>query len=202
MEFAEYSLEDFTKKLASKSPTPGGGSVAGLCGALSAALNNMVVNLTKENNFDDSGKKLSNLEKEALQLIDDDAESFDQVMNAFKLPKDTEVEKEKRSQAIQKALVGAAEAPLEIMELGLKLLKLGLKISEEGNVNAVSDAGVGALLALSAVKGGRYNVLINAESLKDEAKAEELENKANQIAAEAEELAAEIEKMTEKRIKA
>lgn len=88
------------------------------------------------------------------------------------------------------------------MKLGLEILKLGTKISEKGNVNAVSDAGVGALLALTAVKGGYYNVLINAESLKDESAAEKLESKADQIVQEAEKLAAEINEMTEKRIRA
>lgn len=198
MKFAEYSLKEFTDELASKSPTPGGGSVAGLCSALSAALNNMVVNLTKENNF---GDKLSELTSESLELIDEDAESFNQVMSAFKMSKDTEAEKEKRSQEIQTALVGAAESPLQIMKVGLEILKLGTQIIEEGNVNAVSDAGVGALLALSAVKGGRYNVLINAESLKDESAAENLKSEADQIVKEAEELAAEINEMTEKRIR-
>lgn len=202
MKFAEYSLKKFTEKLASKSPTPGGGSVAGLCGALGAALNNMVVNLTEENEFENSSKKLSNLKTEALHLIDHDAESFNQVMTAFKLPKKTEEEIELRSQEIQKALEGATETPLQTMEMGLEILKLGVKISEEGNVNAVSDVGVGALMALSAVKGGRYNVLINVKSLKDEVKAEKLKNKADQIAAEAEKLAAEIEENTENRIMA
>ncbi|ADO76247.1 cyclodeaminase/cyclohydrolase family protein [Halanaerobium praevalens] len=202
MKFAESSLKEFTDKLASKSPTPGGGSVAGLCSALSAALNSMVVNLTKENSFGQSGAQLSKLKTESLDLMDEDAESFKQVMSAFKLPKNTEAEKEKRTKAIQTALVGAAESPLKIMKLGLEILKLGTKISEKGNVNAVSDAGVGALLALTAVKGGYYNVLINAESLKDESAAEKLESKADQIVQEAEKLAAEINEMTEKRIRA
>ncbi|MGM0547767.1 MAG: cyclodeaminase/cyclohydrolase family protein [Bacillota bacterium] len=202
MKFAESSLKEFTDKLASKSPTPGGGSVAGLCSALSAALNSMVVNLTKENSFGQSGAQLSKLKTESLDLMDEDAESFKQVMSAFKLPKNTEAEKEKRTKAIQTALVGAAESPLKIMEVGLEILKLGTKISEKGNVNAVSDAGVGALLALTAVKGGYYNVLINAESLKDKSAAEKLESKADQIVKEAEKLAAEINEMTEKRIRA
>lgn len=95
MKFAESSLKEFTDKLASKSPTPGGGSVAGLCSALSAALNSMVVNLTKENSFGQSGAQLSKLKTESLDLMDEDAESFKQVMSAFKLPKNTEAEKEK-----------------------------------------------------------------------------------------------------------
>lgn len=201
MKFAEYSLKEFTDELASNSPTPGGGSVAGLCSALSAALNSMVVNLTKADNFVASKSHLAELRTESLELIDEDAESFEQVMNAFKLPKNTEKETEKRVQAIQTALVGAAESPLKIMKVGLEILKLGPQISQEGNINAVSDAGVGALLALSAVKGGRYNVLINAESLKDEAAAEKLKNQANEIVKEAEELAAKINVITENRIK-
>lgn len=202
MRFAEDSLEEFTNKLASKEATPGGGSTAGLCSALSAALNSMVVNLTKENDFLASQSHLAELRVESLELMDEDAESFKQVMSAFKLPKNTEAEKEKRTQAIQTALVGAAESPLKIMKAALEILKLGTTISEKGNVNAVSDAGVGALLALTAVKGGYYNVLINAESLKDEAAAQKLENEADQIVKEAETLAAKINKMTEKRIRA
>lgn len=202
MEFAEYSLKEFTEKLASKSPTPGGGSAAGLSAALAAALNKMVITLSSKEDFGDSEQRLTALQKKALQLIDDDAESFDQVMQAFKLSKDTEAEKEKRSQAIQKALVGAAQTPLETMELALELLKFGVKISEKGNVNAVSDAGVSALMALSAVKGGYYNVLINAESFKEQEAAEKLKTKAEKIVKKAEKLAAEIAENTENRIKA
>lgn len=200
MSFADYSIDEFTAELASDAATPGGGSVAGLCGSLSASLIAMVIRLTKEADFAEDTAQLAELQTEALELIDEDSESFDQVMAAFKLPKETEEEKEKRSRAIQEAMKEAAVTPLKTMKLGLKLLKIAVKVVKEGNVNAVSDAGVAGLLALDAVKGGRYNVLINAESLTDKAEAEELKNESEEILEEAEELAAEIEEVTEERI--
>ncbi|ADL13441.1 cyclodeaminase/cyclohydrolase family protein [Acetohalobium arabaticum] len=200
MSFADYSIDEFTAELASDAATPGGGSVAGLCGSLSASLIAMVIRLTKENDLDHDTAELEELQIEALELIDEDSESFDQVMAAFKLPKETEEEQEKRSRAIQEAMKEAAITPLETMKLGLELLKIAVKVVREGNANAVSDAGVAGLLALDAVKGGRYNVLINAESLTDEADAGELKDKSEEILAEAEELAAEIERIAEERI--
>ncbi|MBM7624997.1 cyclodeaminase/cyclohydrolase family protein [Sporohalobacter salinus] len=200
MSFSDYSINEFMTELASDSATPGGGSVAGLCGSLSASLVAMVIRLTKDADLTENAAKLEELQAEALELIDEDSESFDQVMKAFKLPKDTEEEKKERSKAIQKALKGAAITPLKTMELGLKLLKIASKVVKEGNENAVSDVGVAGLLALDAVKSGRYNVLINAESLTDEVSANELKEKSQQILEESEELAAKIEDVVEDRI--
>jgi formiminotetrahydrofolate cyclodeaminase len=200
MSFSDYTIDEFIEELASKSSTPGGGSVAGLCGALSASLSSMVIKLTKEAELDEYLADLEELQMEALELIDEDSESFDQVMLAFKLPKETEEEKEERQIQIQKALKGASLVPLRTMRLGLKLLKITKEVAKEGNPNAASDAGVAGLTALSAIKGGNYNVLINVGSLKNEKFAKELNDEASEIIAEAEELAQEIERITENSI--
>lgn len=199
--FAEYTLNKFNSKLASDAPTPGGGSVAGLSASLSAALIEMVINLTDDNSLKEYGDQLSQKRKEALKLIEEDAESFNKVMAAFKLPKNTEEEKKKRSKAIQKGLYGASLTPLDTMELGLKLLEIARKVIKKGNPNAISDIGVAGLMGISAIKSAYLNVLINTQSLKDKDKAEKLESRAQEIIKKSEKLASEIEEITEDKIK-
>ncbi|SKA09942.1 cyclodeaminase/cyclohydrolase family protein [Selenihalanaerobacter shriftii] len=195
MDFAKYTVDEFSKKLASDSPTPGGGSIAGLNGALSASLASMVVALTKDDSLDEYAEELKELRTKGLNLIDEDAVSFDKVMDAFKMSKDTKEEKQERNDAIQEALKNASFVPLETMKLGLRLLKITRKVVERGNKNAISDAGVAALTAMVAIKGGSYNVLINAESLKDKETAQELKLDVNNIIEAAEQLEAKIEEI-------
>jgi formiminotetrahydrofolate cyclodeaminase len=195
MEFADYSLDDFSTKLASDSPTPGGGSIAALSGALSASLSAMVVVLTKDGSLDKYTTELEELQTKGLNLIDEDAASFDKVIDAFKMSKQTEEKKAERKKAIQAALKDASLTPLETMKLGLKLLKIARKVVEKGNENAVSDAGVAGLTAMVAIKGGSYNVLINAQSLSDERAANELKSEVTKIIKEGEELVTEIEEI-------
>ncbi|SJZ69039.1 cyclodeaminase/cyclohydrolase family protein [Selenihalanaerobacter shriftii] len=200
MSFSDYTLEEFVNELGSKSSTPGGGSTAGLGGALASSLALMVIKLTKDSDLDKYTADLNDMKSEALELIDEDSESFDKVMSAFKLPKETEEEKEERSKEIQKALKGASITPLNTMKLGLKVLEIAKEVAKEGNPNAASDVGVAGLMALSTVKGGSYNVLINAQSLKDEKVSKELKDEANDIIAKAEKLANEIEEITASKI--
>ena len=169
-------LTDFLGELASDSPTPGGGSVAALCGALGAALNSMVANLTIGKKKyagveEDMKKSLSGAETlriELTQMIDEDAAAFDKVMVALRMPKGTEEEKAARTETLQQALVDAATVPLAVMEMCLGVIKLAGPVAERGNVNAVSDAGVAALVARAGVHAAGLNVLINLGGIRAE----------------------------------
>jgi len=170
------SLESFLDKVASKSPTPGGGSVSALSGALSSALSSMVCNLTvgKKGYEDVQGdvklalKRGKSLRKELMKLVEEDAKAYEEVIKVFQLPSDTIEGKERRNQAIEGALKRAAQVPLEIMRYSLEALKLSRTVAMKGNKKAISDAGVAALLAFSALKGASLNVRINLASIKDE----------------------------------
>ena len=200
-EFANYSLKEFNQELASDAPTPGGGSVAGLSAALSAALVEMVINLTDDNSLDQYSNELEAKREEALELINKDAVSFNKVMSAFKMPKNTDGEKKKRKEAIQKALYGASLTPLDTMKLGLKLLEIARKVIEKGNPNAISDIGVAGFMGIAAIKSANLNVLINTQSLKDPEKVSSLESESQEIIDTAEKLVKEIEEITEETIK-
>jgi formiminotetrahydrofolate cyclodeaminase len=198
--FAKQSLKKFNQNLASDAPTPGGGSVAGLSASLSAALIEMVVNLTDDNSLDNYSSKLQQKREEALELISKDARSFNKVMSAFKMSKDTKEDKIKRKKAIQEGLYGASLTPLDTMKLGLKLLEIARKVVEKGNPHAISDIGVAGLMAMTAIKSANLNVLINTQSLKDKEKADTLENDATTIIDKAQKLVNEIEEITKHKI--
>jgi len=173
---ASLSVNGFLSELASSSPAPGGGSVAALVGSLGTALSSMVCNLTigKEKYKDvqdeikDVLKKSENLRKRLTGLIDKDTEAFNDVMKAFKMPKDTEKQKEKRKQAIQEGYKTAASVPLETARTCEKILDVALVIAEKGNQNSITDAVVSALMANAGVKAAVLNVKINLGSIKDE----------------------------------
>jgi len=163
------NVNEFLGELASNSPTPGGGSVAALAGALGAALASMVCNLTiGKKKYADVEDQMSHVleETEALRLelaqfIDEDALAFDRVMEAMRLPKETDEEKATRKARIQDALVEAASVPLAVMGRCVAVIRLARLAAESGNVNAVSDAGVAALLGRAGAHAARLNVLIN-----------------------------------------
>jgi formiminotetrahydrofolate cyclodeaminase len=171
------TLTDFLSDLASDSPTPGGGSVAALAGALAAALTSMVSNLTigRKKYADVEGDvkavltKTEGLRLELTELMGEDAAAFDKVMAAMKLPKDTEDEKARRTEALEAALVDAAMVPLAVMEKCVDVIGLAREAAEKGNRNAVSDAGVAALMARAGAHAARLNVLINLGWIKSEA---------------------------------
>jgi len=173
---ASLSVKGLLSELASSSPAPGGGSVAALAGALGTALSSMVCNLTigKEKYKDvqdeikDVLKKSENLRKRLTGLIDKDTEAFNDVMKAFKMPKDTEKQKEKRKQAIQEGYKTAASVPLETARTCEKILDVALVVAEKGNQNSITDAVVSALMANAGVKAAVLNVKINLGSIKDE----------------------------------
>jgi len=174
---ASMKINDFLSELASSSPAPGGGSVAALAGSLGAALSSMVCNLTvgKEKYADvqdeikETLKKSEQLRKDLTKLIDEDTEAFNGVMMAFKMSKDTEEQKKKRSKAIQEGYKTAASVPLETANTCEKILDVALVIAEKGNLNSITDAAVSALMAQAGVESAILNVKINLGSIKDEA---------------------------------
>ena len=169
------SVESFSEELASSTPTPGGGSVAALMGAMGAALVSMVANLTigkkKYANVEDEVSKLLE-ESESLRhklenAIQKDVAAFNSVMSVYALPKTSDEEKKYRNQKMQISLKEAIEAPLECAYLAMSVLPLSKKIAEIGNVNIISDAGVAALAARAALRSSALNVYVNASSLDD-----------------------------------
>jgi len=167
--------DEFFNEVASSSPAPGGGSVASAAGALGAALTSMVSRLTvSKKKYKEVHDEISailgrseELRKELMDLIVKDKEAFDRVMAAFKLPKDTEEEVKARANQIEDANKGAALVPLKVAEKSLEVLSLVKVVAEKGNVNSISDAGVGALMAKAAMDGAILNVRINISGLQD-----------------------------------
>jgi len=165
----------FLDEVASSSPAPGGGSVAALSGALGAALSSMVCNLTREkqgyetvqNEIREILEKSEELRKDLTDLIDKDTDAFNEVMKALKMPKETEDQKEQRTNAIQAAFKQAAEVPLETARKCIQILDIAHVVAEKGNKNSISDAAVSALMAQTGVQAAMLNVRINLSSIKD-----------------------------------
>ena len=172
----DKKLSNFLDELASNSPTPGGGSVAALAGALGAALISMVGNLTVgkkkyEDVEEDIKKIISSSEKlryELSQLIEEDVKVFNNFMATYKMPKETEDEKKVRTEKIQEALIKAAKVPLRVAYKCLDILNLSKEVAEKGNANVASDAGVAVLMAEAALESAILNVKINLRMIKDE----------------------------------
>lgn len=188
----ELTVKAFTELTASESPAPGGGSVAALLGALAAALGVMVANLSSHKRgwddrwqfFSDWAEQGENLRKVLLALIDEDTRAFNGVMAAFGMPKATPEEKAARSQAVQAATKVAVEAPLKVMQTTFQLFPLLKAMVESGNPNSITDAGVGANCARSAIYGAYLNVLVNLNGVTDEAYVARIKEEASGILAE------------------
>ncbi len=173
--YSRKTIEQFLDELASKAPTPGGGGAAAFAGALSAALAAMVCNLTigkkKFAGVEDEMRmvleKAEALRQRFTELIDEDDAAFTALMDAFKLPKETEVEQKIRSAAVQEATKKAALVPLEMMHLCCELLPLAHSGAAKGNPQVVSDAGVSAIMAGAAAQAAALNVHINLLGIKD-----------------------------------
>lgn len=173
----DLTCTGFCDETASESPAPGGGSVSAYMGALAASLGTMVANLTGgKAAYDDEWEKFSDvavhgqqLKNDLLHLVDEDTNAFNKIMNAFGLPKKTDEEKAARSAAIQDATKFATEVPFQTMQKAFETFQVCRAMVEWGNPASVTDGGVGALAARSAVMGAHLNVKINASSLKDEA---------------------------------
>ncbi|MBI5806805.1 MAG: cyclodeaminase/cyclohydrolase family protein [Ignavibacteriales bacterium] len=181
------TLQNYLDELSSNSPTPGGGNVAALCGALSSSLATMVCNLTigkkkyaeVESEMISLKEKLEIYQKKFIELGKKDNLAFDKVMNAFKLPQDTDEQKEIRNKEIENATIGAAEIPSEVMQTAKELLPLLKIIIEKGNRNSLSDVGVAAALVETASKGAYLNVIINCASLNNQIIAQEMKKRAD-----------------------
>jgi len=175
--YIDQPMRHFLDKLASKSPEPGGGSVAALTGSLGAALVSMVSNLTlgKEKYKDVQPqveallKASEKLRTEIQDLIQKDTEVYGGLSDVYKMPKNTDAEKAARTAKMQEALKLACQVPLEIGLKSLEVAKLAERAAEIGNVAAVSDAGVAVLLAQACAQSAALNVKINVNSIKDEA---------------------------------
>jgi glutamate formiminotransferase/formiminotetrahydrofolate cyclodeaminase len=189
----------FAEETASESPAPGGGSISAYMGALGAALGTMVANLSSHKagwderweEFSDYAERGQALMAELLHLVDEDTEAFNRIMAVFAMPKGSAEEKAARSAALQAATLYATQVPLKTMKVSLRVFEIVKAMAAIGNPNSVSDAGVGALAARSAVLGAQLNVKINAAGLKDRQAAEALIAEANDIAAQAIALEAE-----------
>lgn len=172
---SKRTLNMFLDELASSSPAPGGGSVAALSGALGAALISMVCNLTigkkKYADVEADMRKIAqqseDLRHQFTLLVDKDAVAFGKVMEAYSLPKDTDPQKALRGAAVREATKEATMVPLEVMKHCIDALALAQQVASRGNLNSISDAGVGALMLHTACEGAALNVRINLNSLDD-----------------------------------
>ncbi len=194
-------LDAFADLLSTDSPAPGGGSVAALCAALSGALSAMVANLTVDKKgYEAVQAKVRELapigqdiKLKALQLIDADTDAFNAMMEALRLPKKTEAEAALRAEAVEKTTQQAILVPFRTLELAHEALQLAQKVAEVGNANALSDAGVAALTALSAAKAANYNILINLAGITDAAFSADIKSRAASLVQQCDALAAGIE---------
>ncbi|SCG84536.1 formiminotransferase-cyclodeaminase [Proteiniborus sp. DW1] len=176
----EKTVKDFVAAVASNEPAPGGGSVSALASSLGAALTSMVGNLTfgkkaynalEENQraqLDTNFEKVVKHVERLNELIDEDTTAFNDYMAALKLPKETDEEKAARKAAMEEALKKAMEVPLDAARESLEVLKLQKVFADYGNPNAITDVGVGALLACAGLEGALFNVLINLGGISDQ----------------------------------
>lgn len=175
MKLANVSVTKFIEETASESPAPGGGSVSACMGALGAALGTMVANLSAhKKGWENQWEKFASwaekgkiFHDQLLHLVDEDTHAFNAIMDAYKLPKNKEEEKQLRIEAIQKATRFAMEVPLKVMQLSYQSMEIIQEMAETGNPNSISDAGVGALAVRSAILGAALNIKTNANSLTD-----------------------------------
>ena len=204
----DMTCTGFAEETASESPAPGGGSISAYMGALAAALGTMVANLSSHKaGWDDKWEYFSNwadngmaVMNELLYLVDEDTAAFNKIMDVFGMPKSTDEEKAARAEAMEVATLYATQVPLRTMKAAYKAFEVVRAMAEEGNPNSVSDAGVGALAARSAVMGACLNVKINAAGLKDRAVADALVKEAEEIQAAAQKAEAEILAVVESKI--
>ena len=203
------SLTDFSRETASDSPAPGGGSVAAYIGALGASLGTMVANLTSQKRGWDSrweeysewAEKGKKYYEALLNLVDQDTEAFNQIMSAFQLPKETLSEKMVRKNAIQTATLKAIEIPFSVMQTAFQSMEVIQAMAETGNPNSITDAGVGALCAATAVSGAYLNVLVNAAGLDDQETIRQLLSVAADLDIHAKEKNSQIQKLVLEKIK-
>lgn len=198
MSFGDLSVREFNATLAEGSPTPGGGAAAALTGATAAALVEMVCNVTLgdddiaadlETDLTRRLDALADRREELTELADADAAAFEAVMEAYRRSSDDP----DRSAAIQSAMIGAAEVPLETATACLAVVEHAAELTETGNQNAVTDAAAAALLGRAALETALYNVDINLASIDDPSRVEDLADRRQTIAADADAAVARVE---------
>ncbi|MCK8060778.1 MULTISPECIES: cyclodeaminase/cyclohydrolase family protein [unclassified Fusibacter] len=188
---ANLTCVEFLDKLASNEPVPGGGSVAALTGGIAAALAAMVANLTVgKKNYVEVSEEMEEIATRMIQMkiafvefIDKDANSFDGVMKAFKLPKETDEEKAARTAAIQNGYKEAIAVPLAVAKAASEMFEMIEVVVTKGNQNAVTDGLVAAMSARTAILGALLNVKINLSSVKDEAYVEKIKSEVEALEA-------------------
>ena len=189
MSFSTIPCNEFVEVLASKAPVPGGGGASALVGAVGCALGNMVGSLTvgKKKYADVEAEirslqaRCDDLQKELLTLIEEDARVFEPLSKAYGMPKNTEEEKAKKAEVMERVLKEACSVPMEIMEKCCEAIDLIEVFANKGSVIAISDAGVGAAFLKGALEGASLNVFINTKSMADRGYAQQLNQKANEM---------------------
>ncbi len=197
----EMKLSDFVDEVSRESPAPGGGSIAALSGALGAALSSMVSNLTANKRGSEEVDEILNkaadeaqaIKNELVKIIDEDTNAFNAYMEARRLPKKTEEQKEARHRAMQEGLKQAVKVPLRTAELSVEALRVAAVVVNHGNPNSITDVGVGAQAALTGVIGGIYNVLINLKEIEDEEFKKEMRERCRILRTDADKLAMAVE---------
>ncbi|KGN80961.1 methenyltetrahydrofolate cyclohydrolase [Porphyromonas cangingivalis] len=200
----DLKITEFIDKTAGSDPVPGGGSISALCGTISAALTQMVAQLTigkkkyveVEEEMKAIAQKAEDILNELILDIDRDSDAYNMVFDAFKLPKETDEEKAKRSDAIQEATKHAALVPMEVAKKTFSLLPLIQAVVEKGNQNAITDGCVAMMCARTAVLGALLNVRINLGSLKDEAFVTNLATEAKKMEEEIQSIERKVLEMT------
>lgn len=193
MNSKNQTIQEFLNRTASNEPIPGGGSISALNGAIATALAEMLASLTigkkkyveVEDEMKKAAQKMSQQREFFYEDIDRDAGAYKTVMDAFKLPKETDEEKAKRSNQIQEATKHAALVPMEIAQRAFDLLDEIEQTTRNGNSNAVTDGCISMMTCRTAVLGALLNVRINLGSIKDADFVKELENRCNTMEAEA-----------------
>ena len=189
MSFRDQTIDAFLQQLSSKTPIPGGGGASALVGALSASLAHMVAALTVgkpkyaavEAEMNELLKTAETLTNRFLALMDEDAEAFEPLAQAYRLPKETEAEKAEKSLRMEAALKSAVQPPIAIMEACAQALPIIALCAEKGSIVAVSDAGVAASLCRAALESASLNVFINTQGMLDQAYAASLNARANTL---------------------
>ncbi len=205
----DLTVTGFADETASESPAPGGGSVSAYVAVLGVSLGTMVANLSSHKRgwderweqFSKVAEKGQTIKEELLYLVDEDTRSFNRIMDAFGLPKKTDEEKKTRKHAIEEATKYAIQIPFRVMKKAYESMAVMEEMVEKGNPASVTDAGVGALCARTAVIGAFMNVKINAEGLEDKAFFEQIYKEGVEIEAAAIKKEADIIKMVEQKIK-
>ena len=192
----EQKTTDFLEQLSSSAPIPGGGGASAAVGAFASALGLMVTNLTVgkrkyadvEEEILEIREKLEQKKQDLVRMVDEDAEAFEPLAKAYRMPKETEEEQAEKEKVMEAALENAAEAPLCIMKTIVDTMEMIRVLGEKGSRLAVSDAGVAILFAQAALEGASLNIFINTKMMKDQEEAERLNYLADQLIATGKEL--------------